>query len=102
MSTDQVDGGAIWITLSLIGHGVMALSLLAFGGLLLKVCTGDADELDDNPYGGHTIEWGTTSPAPAHNFVHVATVSSAEPRLVAKADETSSENADTTQEGSPS
>jgi heme/copper-type cytochrome/quinol oxidase subunit 1 len=100
MSTDQVDGGAIWITLSLIGHGVMALSLLAFGGLLLKVCTGDADALDDNPYGGHTIEWGTTSPAPAHNFDHVATVASAEPRLVARIDETAT--ADTTQEGSPS
>jgi heme/copper-type cytochrome/quinol oxidase subunit 1 len=80
MSTDQVDGGAVWSTLSLIGHGVVALTLLAFGGLLLKACTGDPDDdLDDNPYGGHTIEWSTTSPAPADNFDHVATVASAEP-----------------------
>lgn len=75
------DDADIWITLSLIGQGVMALTLLAFGGLLLKPKGDDRDDdgVDDNPYGGQTIEWSTPSPAPAHNFEHVATVASAEP-----------------------
>ena len=106
MSTDGVDGGAIWITLSLVGHGIMALVLLAFGLLLLKVCTGDADRLGNNPSGGHTIEWATTSPAPAHNYDHVATVSSAEPsfapRAGATSEPTADPTADPTREGSPS
>ena len=37
--------------------------------------------LDDNPVGGHTIEWSTTSPAPADNFEHVPTVASPEPQF---------------------
>ena len=75
------DDAEIWITLSLIGQGIMALTLLAFGGLLLKP-KGDDDQVDDNPYGGQTIEWSTPSPAPAHNFEHVPTVASAEPLFV--------------------
>ena len=75
------DDADIWITLSLIGQGVMALTLLAFGGLLLKP-KGDDEQVDDNPYGGQTIEWSTPSPAPTHNFEHVATVASAEPLFV--------------------
>ena len=75
------DDADIWITLSLIGQGVMALTLLAFGGLLLKP-RGD-DDVDDNPYGGQTIEWATPSPTPTHNFEHVATIASAEPLFAA-------------------
>lgn len=82
MSTDQVDGGSIWITLSLIGHGVMGLTMLAFVGLLVSACfLGGGEPADKNPYGGHTVEWGTSSPAPADNYDHVATVASAEPQF---------------------
>ena len=81
LATGQVDGAALWNTLSLVGHGLMALTVLAFVGLLLKVATSDAGEVDDNPYGGHTAEWGTPSPAPADNFEHVVTVASAEPQF---------------------
>jgi heme/copper-type cytochrome/quinol oxidase subunit 1 len=35
----------------------------------------------DDPFDGHTIEWATTSPAPAGNFIDVPTVGSAEPLL---------------------
>lgn len=76
---DGVDGGAIWTTLSLIGHGLMALTVLAFIGLLLKSFTGRGEAAAENPYAGHTIEWGTASPAPAHNFDHVPTVASSSP-----------------------
>jgi heme/copper-type cytochrome/quinol oxidase subunit 1 len=43
--------------------------------------TGAGDTADADPYGGHTVEWTTSSPAPSGNFVHVPTVRSAEPRL---------------------
>jgi heme/copper-type cytochrome/quinol oxidase subunit 1 len=76
---DGVDGGAIWTTLSLIGHGLMALTVAAFIGLLLKTFTGRGDAAAENPYAGHTIEWSAASPAPAHNFDHVPTVASATP-----------------------
>lgn len=79
LSIDQVDGGSIWNVLSLVGHGVMALTVLAFVGLLLKVLTGSGEQAEPNPYGAHTIEWSTTSPAPADNYEHVPTVTSPEP-----------------------
>lgn len=90
LATGDVDGGALWNTLSLVGHGLMALTVLAFVGLMLKTFTGAGESAPDNPYGGHTAEWGTSSPAPAHNFEHVVTVASAEPQF------------DTTREGSVS
>jgi len=81
LSLDGVDGGAIWSTLSLIGHGLVALTIVAFVGLMLKTFTGSGDEADENPYGGQTIEWSTPSPAPAHNYEHVPTVASATPQF---------------------
>ena len=81
LSLDDVDGGSIWVLLSLIGHGLMALTVLAFVGLLLKVCTGDGETAADNPYDAHTIEWSTASPAPPANYEHVATVASATPQF---------------------
>lgn len=69
----------LWMWLSLIGHGLMALATLALAGLMLKVFTGAGETADENPYGGHTIEWSTTSPAPADNFGAVPTVASATP-----------------------
>jgi heme/copper-type cytochrome/quinol oxidase subunit 1 len=88
LSIEFVDQGALWNTLSLAGHGLMALTVVAVAGLMLKTFTGAGEAAEDNPYGGHTIEWGTPSPAPAHNYEHVATVASAEPQF------------DTTYEGS--
>ncbi len=90
LSIGDVDQGALWNTLSLAGHGLMGLTLLAFGGLMLKTFTGDGEAADENPFGGHTVEWGADSPAPAHNYDQVVTVSSPEPLF------------DTTHEGSPS
>lgn len=81
LSIDQVDGGAIWTVLSLIGHGLMALTVLAFVGLMLATFTGIGRPAGQNPYDGHTIEWSTPSPAPADNYEHVPTVASAEPQF---------------------
>lgn len=90
LAISGVDGGSVWALLSLIGHGLMALTALAYAGLLIATFTGDGEQADANPYDAHTVEWGTSSPAPAHNFDHVPTVASAVPLL------------DTTNEGSGS
>jgi heme/copper-type cytochrome/quinol oxidase subunit 1 len=86
----HVDQGTLWNTLSLAGHGLMALTVVAFVGLMLKTFTGEGEPAGQNPYGGHTVEWGAESPAPAHNYEQVVTVASAEPEF------------DLASEGSPS
>ena len=74
----------IWNILVLVGHALMALTAVGFVGLLAQTVLGakdDAPEPGDDPFDGHTIEWATTSPAPANNFVDVPMVTSAEPLL---------------------
>lgn len=74
---------AIWNIISLVGHGLMALTVLAFIGLLItSTKRRDSDEaVGDDPWNAQTIEWATTSPAPRDNFVDVPIVHSAEPLL---------------------
>ncbi len=74
------DGLQIWNVLALVGHVVFALTVLGFVGLLISTVRGDDDAIDD-PFDGQTIEWATTSPAPAANFVDVPMITSAEPLL---------------------
>lgn len=76
-----VDGGSLWNALSLVGHGLMALTVVGVVGLMLKTFAGSGEQAADNPFGGHTVEWGTPSPAPADNFEHVATVASPQPQF---------------------
>ncbi len=71
----------IWNILVLAGHGLMALTVVAFAGLLIAVMAGSEPEAVDDPYDGQTIEWATTSPAPTSNFVDVPLITSAEPLL---------------------
>lgn len=81
LAVGGVEGEALWTILSLAGHGVVALTVVAFAGLMLRTFTGSGEAADDNPYGGHTIEWSTPSPAPAHNYEYVATVASPTPQF---------------------
>ena len=71
----------IWNILVLVGHGLMALTVVAFVGLLIATVFGSEADAGDDPYDGQTIEWATTSPAPTSNFVDVPTITSAEPLL---------------------
>ncbi len=71
----------IWNILVLVGHGLMGITVLAFIGLLMATVLGSEPDATDDPYDGHTIEWATTSPAPASNFVDVPSITSAEPLL---------------------
>jgi heme/copper-type cytochrome/quinol oxidase subunit 1 len=79
LDLDYDSSAELWNWLSLIGHGLVALATLAFVALMMKVFTGAGENAEANPYGGHTIEWSTTSPAPADNFEFLPTVASATP-----------------------
>ena len=79
LSLDYDSSAELWNWVSLIGNGLMALAVLAFIGLMFKVFTGAGENAEVNPYGGHTIEWSTTSPAPPDNFEFVPTVASPSP-----------------------
>lgn len=71
---------AIWNIFSLVGHALMALTVLAFIGLVLASLRSD-ENVGDDPWDAQTLEWTTTSPAPRDNFVDVPVVHSAEPLL---------------------
>jgi cytochrome o ubiquinol oxidase subunit 1 len=70
----------LWNTLSGAGHVLMLLTVLAFVALALRSST-KGEYAGDDPWNGHTLEWATTSPAPADNFADVHIVHSAEPLL---------------------
>ena len=81
LSLDYSGPSELWNVLALVGHGLMALTVVAVAGLMLSTFTGRSASADANPSGGQTIEWSTTSPAPAGNYEQVPTITSAEPLL---------------------
>jgi heme/copper-type cytochrome/quinol oxidase subunit 1 len=72
-------------TLVLVGHGLMALTVLGFIAVAISTFTGEGEAAGDDPWDAHTIEWSTSSPAPGNNFPEVAMITSAEPMLDLKA-----------------
>ncbi|MDX2381581.1 MAG: hypothetical protein QNM02_17695 [Acidimicrobiia bacterium] len=75
----------IWNILTLIGHVLMALAVLGFVAITVRTRRPDPDDPEEavssNPWDAQTLEWITTSPAPADNFDDVPVVESAEPVL---------------------
>ena len=80
----------LWNALSGVGLALVVLSALAFSLLALRSAAKGATAGDD-PWDGQTLEWATTSPAPAHNFASVPVVTSAEPLLDLKSANTRSD-----------
>ncbi len=78
------DDLALWNLISLVGHGLMAVTVLGFIGLMLMSMRSN-DAVGDDPWDGQTLEWTTTSPPDRDNFVDVPVVHSAEPLLDLKA-----------------
>jgi heme/copper-type cytochrome/quinol oxidase subunit 1 len=71
---------SIWNVISLVGTALFAVAVLGFVALVVGARRShDAD--DEPPAGAQTVEWLTTSPAPADNFASVPIVQSAEPVL---------------------
>ena len=83
----------IWNLISLVGHGLMAVTVIGFLGLLALSLRGDRT-VGDDPWDAQTIEWTTTSPAPRDNFVDVPVVNSAEPLLDLKPAAASNDRSD--------
>ncbi len=77
---DYSGPSALWNFLSLGGHVLVLLSALAFIALALRSFS-KGDQVGDDPWDGQTLEWGTTSPAPEHNFAAIHVVQSPEPLL---------------------
>jgi cytochrome c oxidase subunit I len=70
-----------WTTLNQVetaGSGVIALAILVF---LINVVVSLRHRVPagDDPWGGHTLEWATTSPPPRHNFAALPPVRSPNP-----------------------
>lgn len=80
----------LWNTLSGVGHVLVVVSVLAFVALLVRSASKGATAGDD-PWDGQTLEWATTSPAPADNFAAIHAVTSAEPLLDLKSANTRSD-----------
>jgi heme/copper-type cytochrome/quinol oxidase subunit 1 len=70
--------GDIWFLLSMLGHALMVLVLLAFVLLALRSFSRGPIAGDD-PWDGQTLEWATSSPPPVDNFPVIPQVLSAEP-----------------------
>ena len=59
--------------LSSIGAGVIAVSVVLFLGNVFRSLR-HGGVAGDDPWGSHTLEWGTTSPPPSYNFLHIPVV----------------------------
>ena len=81
---DNDGPGALLNALAVAGHAAFGLTALAFVGLVAKAWRSDEISGDD-PWGGQTLEWATTSPPPPDNFATTPTVMSPEPLLDLKA-----------------
>ena len=57
---------------------LLALALLGFVGLLLGAAR-SRDLPGDDPWGGHTLEWATSSPPPVGNFASLPPITSEAP-----------------------
>ncbi|MGI9051627.1 MAG: cbb3-type cytochrome c oxidase subunit I [Ilumatobacteraceae bacterium] len=68
----------LWNLAVTVGHALMALVVLASLGLVIRSAR-RGDLAGDDPWGAQTMEWLTTSPAPAANFAETPTVMSPEP-----------------------
>jgi heme/copper-type cytochrome/quinol oxidase subunit 1 len=72
--------GEVLNALVAAGHAAFGLTALAFVGFVAKAWR-SGDVAGDDPWGGATLEWATTSPPPPDNFVTTPTVMSPEPLL---------------------
>jgi cytochrome c oxidase subunit 1 len=71
-------GWDIWNLMSTIGAFLIAVSVLVFI-INFVVSARKKEPAGNDPWGGATLEWTTTSPPPAHNFDVVPVVTGRDP-----------------------
>jgi heme/copper-type cytochrome/quinol oxidase subunit 1 len=81
LDTTGVSGEGLWSALSMVGLLLVVLTVVAVALLLVQTALSSAETAPQNPFGGHTVEWSTSSPAPADNYEYVPTVASATPQF---------------------
>ena len=81
---DNDGPGELLNALVVAGHAAMAVTALGLLGLV-ALSWRRGDDVGDDPWGGQTLEWATTSPPPVDNFLTTPTVMSPEPLLDLKA-----------------
>ncbi len=83
----EVTGGAAIEPGPLLGISNLGTYLLGLGAILFAVnlltsaVAGWGRQAGVDPWGGHTLEWATTSPPPPHNFDLIPAIVSATPLL---------------------
>ena len=74
------DGFTTLNRVSTVGAALLGASTLPFlWNLWRTLKQGKGEVAGDNPWEGHTLEWATTSPPPAHNFVELPPIRSNRP-----------------------
>lgn len=69
-----------------VAMAAAGLLLVMFNALRATASAG-SEEVADDPWSGHTLEWATSSPPPPDNFAEVALVTSGAPLLDARSPE---------------
>jgi len=83
VSPDNVDAIKALNTVSAVGGVILALGCAAFVLLVIGAFRSQASPGDD-PWGGHTLEWTTSSPPPTGNFPSLPEITSEAPVYDAK------------------
>jgi cytochrome c oxidase subunit 1 len=62
------------------GSAILVIGVLAFGwNVIRSIFLSRGAEAGDDPWGGYSLEWATTSPPPHHNFTHLPPIHSERP-----------------------
>lgn len=77
----------LWNAIVAVGFVLMLLATVAFVALAMKSFL-SGDSAGDDPWDGSTLEWATSSPPPADNFIDLFVVNSPEPLADMKASST--------------